>query len=243
MQHETTIKDTAAPSLRYYLWEAPLRVFHWLLVLSIVGMFITINIDQTEWHGRLGILVLGLLMYRLTLGFLGGEMVRFSRFLGTPSSIRDYLKGVWRGFGHNPLGAWSALGLIALCLAQALSGLMSNDDIAFDGPWVAAISKDMSDQFTKFHHLMSNFLMVLIGLHIAAILFYTLVKKDRLVPPMITGWKAPHADQPAPDKPLRHSHPAAVVTAVAVGIISMVLAAKGGARGGLDINEVTSRVG
>lgn len=216
-------------SSRYYLWEASVRVFHWLLVLSIIGMFVTIKTDHTEWHGRLGIIVIGLLTFRCVLGIFGGELIQFHRFISSPANIIAYLQGKWRGFGHNPIGAWSALGLIGLTFFQAVSGLFANDDIAFDGPWVVAISRSLSDQLTHWHEITSKLLLLLIGIHIAAIIFYALVKKERLVPPMVLGWKdVRDADEPIPDKPFRVSHPLVIALAILFAIAACVFAAKGG---------------
>lgn len=120
---------------------------------------------------------------------LGSTYARFAHFFPTPAKIKAYLRGQWRGEGHNPLGALSVFGLIALLLVQVGSGLLANDDIAFTGPLADLVSREVSNRLTGVHQLLSNVLIGLVVLHVAAIAFYAHVKKQNLVKPMVTGWK------------------------------------------------------
>lgn len=176
---------------RIKLWDLPTRLFHWLLVILIVAAVVTAKIggNAMDWHGRIGLSILGLIAFRLTWGFIGSYHARFASFWPTPSSVRAYLRGNWQGAGHNPLGALSVLALLVLICVQCLTGLFSNDDIAFNGPLLGLISKELSDQLTGLHKLSINVLIMLIVLHLGAIAFYAFVKKDNLIKPMITGWK------------------------------------------------------
>ncbi|WP_230969629.1 cytochrome b/b6 domain-containing protein [Nitrogeniibacter aestuarii] len=174
------------------LWDLPTRLFHWLLVLAVIGAFVTVKIggNLMVWHGRLGLLMIGLLVFRLVWGVIGSTYARFSQFVRGPAAIKAYLAGTWQGVGHNPLGALSVLALLALMIAQAATGLFSNDDIAFNGPLYPLVSKDTSDAITGWHHWGENGIFLLVGLHLAAIVFYAIKKQERLVPPMVTGKKA-----------------------------------------------------
>ncbi len=173
------------------LWDLPTRLFHWLLVTLIIAAIATAKIggNAMVWHGRIGLAILGLIAFRVIWGLVGSTYSRFTSFLPTPSSIVAYLRGQWHGLGHNPLGALSVLGLLAMIAAQVGTGLFSNDDIAFRGPLFGLIDKDFSDTLTSFHRQIINGLIALIVLHLCAIAFYAHVKKDNLVKPMITGWK------------------------------------------------------
>ena len=176
---------------RIKLWDLPTRVFHWLLVVAIGAAWDSGEIggNWMVWHGRIGLLIVGLVAFRLVWGVIGSTYARFASFVRGPASILAYLRGQWHGIGHNPLGALSVLGLLTLLALQATTGLFAyNDDIGFGGPFYAAISSDLSATLTKIHHKLFDGLLVLVGLHIAAILFYTHVKKDNLVKPMLTGW-------------------------------------------------------
>ena len=173
------------------LWDLPTRLFHWLLVLSIVALVVTGKAGGSwmEWHGRLGLLVLGLLVFRLLWGVMGSTYARFAGFFPTPAKVAAYLRGQWHAPGHNPLGACSVLALLAVPLFQALTGLVANDDIAFVGPLYDLVGRDLSNLATRWHLLAVNVLLALVALHVAAILFYAHIKKDNLVKPMVLGWK------------------------------------------------------
>ena len=173
------------------IWDLPTRLFHWLLVLAIVALVVTGKAGGSwmEWHGRLGLLVLGLLVFRLLWGVMGSTYARFARFFPTPAKVAAYLRGQWHAPGHNPLGACSVLALLAVPLFQVLTGLVANDDIAFVGPLYDLVGRDLSNLATRWHLLAVNVLLALVALHVAAILFYAHIKKDNLVKPMVLGWK------------------------------------------------------
>jgi len=182
------------------VWDLPLRLFHWALVLSIAAAYVTAEFGGsawTDWHGRIGSFVLALLVFRVIWGFIGTEHARFRSFLPTPARVAAYLRGRWRGAGHNPLGALSVIVLLLLVAAQIASGLFANDDIAFAGPLSDAVGKRTSDWFTGWHERIFYALAVFIGLHVAAVLFYLLVRKSNLVVPMVTGRKAVAGVRPA----------------------------------------------
>lgn len=176
---------------RIRLWDVPTRLFHWLLVLSVTAALISAQLggNLMDWHGRIGLFIVGLVVFRLVWGVMGSTYARFTQFFPTPAKVKIYLRGDWRGVGHNPLGALSVLGLLGLLAFQVASGLFANDDITFVGPLFDLVSKDLSNQLTGLHKLASNAIYLLIGLHLAAIAFYAFVKKDNLVKPMVTGWK------------------------------------------------------
>lgn len=174
------------------IWDLPIRLFHWLLVAAVIALVVSGKVggNLIRWHGVLGLAVLGLLVFRIAWGFLGSTYARFFNFFPTPKKVAAYLRGEWRGHGHNPLGAFSVFGLLGVLLFQVLSGLVANDDIAFTGPLYDLVGRDISNLATRWHHLVVNVLLALVALHVAAILFYAHVKKDNLVKPMVLGWKA-----------------------------------------------------
>ncbi|HSI42919.1 MAG TPA: cytochrome b/b6 domain-containing protein [Methylotenera sp.] len=176
---------------RIKVWDLPLRVFHWVLVAAVTGAFITGEFGGglTDWHGRLGTLVLGLLIFRVIWGFAGSRYSRFTSFFPTPAKLQAYLKGEWREDGHSPLGALAVLALLALLVGLATTGLFANDDIAFQGPLFSLIDKDLSDRLSGWHAQIFNLLAVMVALHLIAIAFYFFIKKNNLVMPMLTGHK------------------------------------------------------
>lgn len=178
------------PADKAYVWDLPLRLFHWLLVGCVIGAFVTAKIggNAMVWHGRLGLAILGLLVFRIVWGLVGSSYARFAQFVRGPAAILAYLKGEWQGQGHNPFGALSVLALLGVLSLQAATGLFANDDIAFEGYLYALVGSELSGQITGTHHLLEKALMLLVALHIGAIVFYARVKKHNLVKPMLSGW-------------------------------------------------------
>jgi cytochrome b len=176
---------------RFRVWDLPTRIFHWVLALCVAAALITVNIggNAMVWHGRIGVAVLGLLVFRLIWGFVGSTYARFANFVKGPAAIKAYLRGQWQGEGHNPLGALSVLALLGTLALLVLTGLFANDDIAFQGPLYPLVGKDLSDQMVGIHRLIEPLILLLVFAHIAAIVFYVRVKKHNMVTPMITGWK------------------------------------------------------
>ncbi len=178
------------------VWDLPTRLFHWGLVTCVVGLIITGNVggNAMVWHGRLGYAVLTLLLFRVVWGLVGGRWSRFASFLYGPSTIVAYLRGQGRPehrVGHNPLGMLSVLALLVILLAQVGSGLFADDEIAFTGPLAGLVSGDWVRQATSYHKNVGKLILIaLVALHLGAIAFYKLVKRESLVRPMIVGDKS-----------------------------------------------------
>jgi len=176
------------------VWDLPVRLFHWALVVLIVFSYVAIKTDHIERHIFSGKLILSLVLFRILWGFVGGEHARFASFLTGPGTTLGYFRDLLRGkarryLGHNPMGAWSALLLILLIGLQAGAGLFATDDIMTDGPLKYLVSDAVSSKLTTLHRYGENVLMALIILHLLAVLFYVVFKKDNLVKAMVTGRK------------------------------------------------------
>ena len=177
------------------VWDLPTRLFHWALVVCVIGQIVTANVggNWMNWHLRLGYTVLTLLLFRLVWGFVGGHWSRFSSFLYAPSTVLNYLRGQARPehrVGHNPLGAFSVFALLAILLLQVGSGLFSDDEIAFTGPLVSMVSGEAVSLATSYHKNVGKFIVLaLVVLHLLAIVYYRFAKKENLVRPMIVGDK------------------------------------------------------
>lgn len=217
-----------AEQQRVRLWDLPTRIFHWLLTVLVIAAVITAKTggNAMVWHGRIGLTILGLVVFRIVWGLVGSTYARFSSFLPTPASISAYLRGQWHGLGHNPLGALSVFGMLAMLSVQVSTGIFANDDIAFQGPLAALIDKELSDTLTGVHKLSIKILIALIVLHLGAIAFYAFVKKDNLVKPMISGWKtiAPGAMAPADGQSARGGGPLALCFALLVALAAVYAA-------------------
>ena len=186
------------------VWDLPTRLFHWLLVVGVVGLVITGNVggNAMVWHARLGVGVGCLLVFRLLWGVVGGRWSRFASFVRSPAALLRYLRGASTPdehvhVGHNPLGALSVLALLTVLLVQVASGLVSDDEIAFTGPLVAFVSGATSSLATSWHKGWGKLILIgLVVLHVAAIAWYKR-KGQNLVTPMITGDATHPADTPA----------------------------------------------
>ena len=175
--------------MRIRVWDLPTRIFHWALVACVIAAFVTAKVGGPVmvWHGRIGLTILGLLVFRIVWGFVGSTYARFGTFIRGPAAVLATLKNGWDGAGHNPLGALSVLAMLGVLCLMVGVGLFSNDDIAFEGPLYSLVGKGASDRLTRFHHLGEKLIMVLVVLHVAAIAFYARVKRRNLVKPMLTG--------------------------------------------------------
>lgn len=183
-------KEFVAVAQKIRVWDLPTRLFHWLLALGVLAAFLTEEFGEIEWHARVGYFLLSLIVFRVAWGFWGSRYARFSAFVPRPATLLRFLKTPWTTLGHNPLGSLSVLALLGLVLAQIVTGLASTDEILFDGPLVKHLPEDWVALAGSLHEWFQGGLLALIGLHVAAILFYRWVKKEALLPAMITGDKS-----------------------------------------------------
>lgn len=144
-----------------------------------------------DWHRYSGYTLLGLLIFRIYWGFAGSSSARFSTFVRGPKSVASYVRGSReqeRSAGHNPLGGWSVAAMLTLMLAQVFIGLFVSDvDGLESGPLSHLVSFAVSRTLAEIHELVFNLILGLAALHIAAILFYLLARRDNLIIAMLTG--------------------------------------------------------
>jgi cytochrome b len=177
------------------VWDLPTRLFHWsLLVLIIACWWTSTGNGDMDWHMRCGYAVLVLLLFRLVWGVLGSTTARFSSFITSPRAVLEYFTGIRNNkaaqhVGHNPAGGWMVLALLGVLLLISTSGLFANDDMMSEGPLAHYASERFSDLATAWHANSFYLLLALVAMHLAAIFFYLLVKKENLVRPMLTGIK------------------------------------------------------
>jgi cytochrome b len=195
------LKNTAAASAqngghKVLVWDPPTRLFHWLLVFCVGSSVVTGNLGglYMQYHEWSGVTILVLVLFRIAWGLVGGRHARFTAFVAGPRAVVAYTRNLLgkegqRYLGHNPLGGWSILAMLASLGLQAVTGLFANDDILTEGPLAHWISKGLSDLLTRVHLINKNILLILVGVHIMAVVFYYLVKHENLLAPMVTGYK------------------------------------------------------
>ena len=202
------------PTRRVRIWDLPTRIFHWLLVLLIPFMWWTAEEERLDLHIIGGTTILGLLVFRLIWGLIGSSTARFANFVKGPRGVLSYLSGrAVHVLGHNPLGGLSVLAMLGLLSLQVGLGLFATDDDGLEeGPLAHLISLDAAEEVADLHEDLFDVLLVLIGVHVAAILFYALVQRKNLVGPMIGG----SGDAPENAAPMEPAGPGRFLIAFAI---------------------------
>ncbi len=164
------------------VWDAPVRVSHWLLALSFAGAYLTA--EGEEWrlvHATLGYTVGGLLVFRVLWGLLGTRYARFASFLRGHTAIAAYAKSMLRGkplhyTGHNPAGAVAIVLMILLGLGQLATGWAIYNDIG--GEWLEDL-----------HEIGGNAMLTVVLVHIAGVVVASVLHRSNLARAMVTGNK------------------------------------------------------
>lgn len=230
-------EEDVAPATRHphtvavRVWDLPTRVFHWTLTLSVIGSFTTgyIGGNALVWHLRLGYLAFTLLLFRIVWGFVGGHWSQFRRFTYAPTTSLRYLRGASRpeehhDVGHNPLGAFSVYALLLMLAAQVATGLFADDEIATTGPLNKFVAGKTASLLTWWHkEIGQRAIMVLVLLHVAAIAWYWLRRRQNLVGPMLSGDKALRPGVPASVDHIGSRMAALAILAAAAAFVSWVV--------------------
>jgi len=171
------------------VWDLPIRIFHWLIVGLVVFSW-----ASAEWHNMTahlysGLVALALLTFRIVWGLIGSNTARFASFVRSPAQVLAYVRGsAQKAAGHNPLGGYSVVALLGLLALQVGTGLFATDtDAEVSGPLSHLVSYSISHGLAEVHEAAFNLLLAVIALHLAAIVFYRVVKRRNLIKPMITG--------------------------------------------------------
>ena len=123
-------------------------------------------------------------------GIFGGSTARFASFVRGPRAVREYLHGdgSWRVAGHTPLGALSVVAMLVALVIQVGLGLVSTDpDGLYEGPLAQLVSLDTTDTARDIHEYWFYVLLALIVMHLGAIIYYRLVRGQKLTKGMLTG--------------------------------------------------------
>lgn len=219
----------AAGAVRVPVWDAPVRLFHWTLAVLVVFSFISGKVAGSwlEWHMRSGYAILALVLFRIAWGVVGSQTARFTAFVRGPRAAIEYLEATLarrhpQVLGHNPLGGWMVLFMLALLLVQASTGLFVDDEIATQGPLAGKVSNALVARLTTVHRYNEWVILGAVVLHLAAIATYHWGLRVNLVGPMVHGRMTVAAPVPPP----RASPPwiAAVLFALACGAVYWLVA-------------------
>ena len=214
-----TAVTAKTPATKRLVWDLPLRLFHWLFGLAITAAWITAEWGEEQLHMWIGYFILGLLIFRILWGIWGTRHSRFRHFFPRPGTLITYVKQMStsasrQSVGHNPAGSLMVVLMLLLVGLQVVTGLFTEGEI-WAGPYASAVDSALVKKLDDIHHANFNYLLAAIGIHIIAVLFYLLVKKQNLISPMIMGCKdaslVPEAEAISGSKLLRAFFTLAVV--------------------------------
>lgn len=190
-----TLAPPPGSARRILVWDWPTRMFHWAIVICFTLSWWSVENHEMEWHYRAGMAALALLVFRIAWGFVGTSTARFATFISGPRRVLAYARTLpmrkpGQTAGHNPLGGWSVIALLALMLGQVGLGLFAVDTDGLEsGPLSWLVEFENGRRAAQWHGLIFNVLVALIAVHVGAVLFYLLFKRDNLILPMIGGHK------------------------------------------------------
>lgn len=218
------------------VWDLPTRLFHWSLVLCVVGSFASAWIGGAamSWHLGFGFAVFALLAFRFVWGFAGGRWSRFASFVYSPAALLRYLRGTGRDdehldVGHSPLGSASVFAMLLFLSAQVATGLFADDEVATTGPLNKLVSSATGLWLSGYHQSVGQWaLLALIALHVAAILTYRLRLGTDLIGPMISGDKLLPAGVPASHDDRSTRALAVVLLTACAAVVACVVVVAGG---------------
>jgi cytochrome b len=170
------------------VWDLLVRMLHWSLVVAVLGAWLTRDGEDPR-HVQLGYAALAIVVVRVIWGFVGSRYARFADFMRSPRATIDYLKEVVahrepRHIGHNPLGGWMIVVLLAIVVAICVTGWLYTTDAFWGVAWVGEL-----------HEALTDVLIMLVVLHILGVIFTSIRQRENLVKAMLTGTKK--APEPA----------------------------------------------
>ena len=177
------------------IWDLPTRVFHVALAALVTAAIVTAEVggDWMAWHLRCGEAVLTLLAFRWAWGLVGGRWSRFASFLPAPARVTRALRGratAADAFGHNPLGSLSVWAILLLLSLQVATGLVADDDVDTTGPLNAHVSGRLARSASHWHAGWgADLLFALIALHLGAVAWHVLRRREPLLRAMWNGDK------------------------------------------------------
>lgn len=225
--NDTTTDPVKPPLVR--IWDLPVRLFHWSVVVLIAISWVSADNGYMRVHYFSGLSLLVLVLFRLVWGFVGSTTARFVAFVRRPRAVLAYLRAsradVVHHPGHNPAGALMVVALLLALLLQAVTGLFANDGVRFSGPLALLISSDGSDLMTRIHALIFNGILLFVWLHVVAVFFHLLVKRENLIRPMITGLKerAILPDMSGLELRFGSNRLAILILAMVVGLVAIIV--------------------
>ncbi|MGH6893338.1 MAG: cytochrome b/b6 domain-containing protein [Dongiaceae bacterium] len=187
------MSEDKEPLVDVPMWDLPVRMFHWAFVAAFAVCWISGQTGNLDLHYASGMILAGLVVFRVLWGLVGSPTARFSHFLHWPTAALAYLRNSFGhrqpsySYGHNAAGGWMVAALVALIGLETVSGMSSTDDVLFDGPLYGRLPNWLSRPLESWHAPLANILLALALLHILVIVVYRLFKNENLLRAMIVG--------------------------------------------------------
>lgn len=217
-----------ADAARILVWDWAVRLVHWLMVILVPLLWWTAEEGYMDWHKSLGLTMFSLVLFRLIWGLIGTWTARFVPMLRQVGSLKSYIAKLrvrehGATFGHSPLAVFGVFALLASLATQVATGLFSVDiDGLESGPLAILVSFETGRQFAEVHELNFNLLATLIGLHITAIAIYHFALKEKLVRPMVTGFRS-RSDFSAEQLPENRLRPIPMIVAAILSLACVMV--------------------
>lgn len=186
---------------RIRVWDLPLRLFHWLLVIAVIAAYTSGSLGGLwlDWHARIGAFVFALLIFRIIWGFVGSRYATFASFMPLPHRWKLYSVNKKTWIGHTPFAALAIFCMLGLLLVQTVSGMLSvNEDSAFYAPWYDCVGISWSLRMTSWHAININILLILIAIHVLAVLYHAKSKQPDIIRAMVDGYVSVDASRTYP---------------------------------------------
>ncbi|MEJ2227558.1 MAG: cytochrome b/b6 domain-containing protein [Alphaproteobacteria bacterium] len=204
------------------VWDIGVRLFHWLLVLTIAVAAYTGFFgrkSQIDFHVIAGVSAAALVAFRLIWGVWGTTYARFSSFIAPPGKTLRHARHIIgsRGhvtMGHNPLGGWMIVVLLALVAAVAITGTVTLGGVVKEGPLAPFVSFATGFGIREVHYYLALVLAISVGVHILGAVFESLRIRENLMRSMVTGCKQARPD--AETAPTRSARPIVALGATVI---------------------------
>ncbi len=210
---------------RVKVWDIAVRGSHLLFGVLVLAAFLTSEEDDsTPLHTRLGLVLFGVVLFRLVWGFVGSRYARFSEFVRSPrevmAALRQMVKGAPKHFvGHNPVGAVMVVTLLATLVTVTVTGILLSQGPEWSGPLL--MSKSFAHGVKEVHEVSAWALPVLIALHVAGVVLSSVLEKQNLIMGMVTGFKSAPTQTPE-ERPAFVARFAGFLTALVVGLAAVL---------------------
>lgn len=176
-----------------YVWGIPTRLFHWMLLISLVGAYIAEE-DFLTMHVSFGYTAGILIFFRLIWGLIGPKYSHFRDFPISVKSILDFTQNLGKPgnvyAGHNPFASIVMLGIMLMVVLVVISGMLTLNQEGGQG-LLKSLTLPTGIEFKEVHEVFVQILIGLVILHLIGLITDLIIHKSPVVlKSMFTGYKS-----------------------------------------------------